>query len=141
MYSDWDLRLASFIEKVRLEPFSWGKNDCLTFANNAVKAQRGYGFADEKLGVYSNASVALLRYGRLLKNSDYNDIIDAVDDSLTRINTNYPSRGNIVAMPQADNKVLPFTFGVSVSQYCAFVADQGLVFLKPTNGFLYWGLE
>tara|TARA_R110000868_G_scaffold61095_5_gene185830 strand:+ start:909 stop:1334 length:426 start_codon:yes stop_codon:yes gene_type:complete len=141
MFGDWDLRLASFIESVRTKPFIWGQHDCLMFANNACNAQRGTGFADSELTGYSNSIDALLKCKKWLRDNGHPDIIDAIDNRLTRINTKYPSRGNIVAMPQAENQVLPYTFGVSVSQYCAFVAEHGLILLKPVDGFLYWGLE
>jgi hypothetical protein len=140
-FADWDLRLAAYLDEVRLEPFQWGFHDCITFANNACHAQRGSGFADGDLGGYESENGALLKYYRWMQERGYSDIVDAIDDRLNRIYTKYPPRGTIVGMPQDNNNVLPFSFGVSVNQYCAFAGDQGLILFKPKDGFLYWGVE
>ncbi len=53
MFQGWDIRLANWIDSVRDEPFRWGPHDCITFANNAAIAMRGFGFADEFIEGYS----------------------------------------------------------------------------------------
>jgi hypothetical protein len=141
MLNNWDLRLAELIEVVRLKPFSWGENDCLTFANKACFAQRGFGFADKELNGYKSATGALLKCQKWFRDNGYSDMVEAIDNRLTRIDTKYPPRGSIVAAPSNTDNVIPFSFGVSVNQYCAFVSYEGLVFIKPKSGFLYWSIE
>ena len=41
--------LTRFLESVVSEPFRWGDRDCITFANQAVRVQRGHGFVDDLL--------------------------------------------------------------------------------------------
>jgi hypothetical protein len=137
----WDLQLAHYIEEVRSRPFEWGTHDCINFANNACIVQRGTGFVGNFLTEYNSSKAALLKYHHWMKETGYKDIIAAVDDRLTRLITKYPPRGAIVAMPSSDNEVLPYSFGVSVNQYCVFVGYEGLLFNKPKDGFLYWGVE
>ena len=140
--TDWDIRLMSYIDDVRNEPFQWGVHDCLTFANGATTAQCGSGFADDcLLCEYETPRGALLKFHRWMRANDYSDIVEAVDDRLNRIYAKFLPRGAIVGMPQASNDVLPFSFGVSIGQHCAFVAAKGLIFLKPRSDFLCWGLE
>lgn len=38
---DWQVRLAAFERARRAEPFSWGNNDCATFAAGCVEALTG----------------------------------------------------------------------------------------------------
>lgn len=138
MFPDWDIRLAKWIDTMRDRPFQWGPHDCITFANNAAIQMRGFGFADEFLDGYTTQRGAMLKYQRFLRESRYTDLIDGLDDRLTRLNTNYAPRGSVVAMPQ--DGVLPLSFGVQLGKHCAFVGDNGLVLSYPERNFLYWGL-
>ena len=140
-FHDWDLRLAAYLDEVRLEPFQWGFHDCITFANNACHVQRNSGFADGDLGGYDSKKGASLKYYRWTQQREYSDIVNAIDDRLNRIYTKFPPRGAIVAMPMEDSDIFKYSFGVSVNQYCAFVGAEGLVFFKPRSDFLCWGLE
>jgi hypothetical protein len=140
-FHNWDLQLALYLDEVRGNPFEWGTHDCINFANKACRVQRGKGFADNLLVDYKSSKVALLKYHHWMKNTGYKDVITAFDDALTRLTTKYPPRGAIVAMPAKVDEVLPYSFGVSVNQYCAFVSYEGLLFIKPKQGFLYWGVE
>ena len=140
-FYDWDLRLASYLDKVRSRPFEWGNHDCINFANKACHIQRGTGFADNFLTEYNSPKAALLKYHHWMKETGYKDIIAAVDDRLTRLATKYPPRGSVVAMPMQGGQVFPYSFGVSVNQYCVFVGETGLIFFKPQNDFLHWELK
>ena len=139
-FLDWDLRLSSYIEAVRSQPFSWGAHDCLTFANNAVAEQRGSGFADDFLGGYTNAKGALLKYQKWLRNTHFSDLLQGMNSRLQRIETKYPPRGAVAAMP-VSGEVLPVAFGVVAGRFCCFVGDNGLQFMTPQDGFLFWGVE
>lgn len=142
MFPDWDIRLAKWIDAMRDKPFQWGPHDCITFANNAAIQMRGFGFADEFLDGYTTQRGAMLKYQRFLRESCYTDLIDGLDDRLTRLNTNYAPRGAISAeVAKDENSVLPFRFGVSIGKYIAFVGDDGLVLEYPSENMLYWSLS
>ena len=139
-FPDWDLRLAEYIEAVRLQPFKWGKHDCLTFANNALAQQRGSGFADDFLGGYATAKGAFLKYQRWLRHTHFTDVLHGMDSRLQRIDSVYPPRGAIAAMP-VSGEVLPVAFGVVTGRLSVFVGDNGLEFITPRDGFMFWGVE
>ena len=44
--------LNQYINSARNKPFAWGKNDCLTFTNDAFRAIYGKGWADDWLDRY-----------------------------------------------------------------------------------------
>lgn len=132
----------SYVESVRNKGFSWGDHDCITFANNACALQIGHGFADEFLGNYESAKGALRTYRRWLKNSNYDNLTDAVDSRLNRLKTNMPPIGSIVAEPfKSKDGVLPVQFGVSLGRLCGFVGKKGLVFAKPSDRMMFWSVE
>jgi|DEB0MinimDraft_4_1074332.scaffolds.fasta_scaffold179037_2 hypothetical protein len=142
MFSDWDIRLAKWIDAIRNKPFQWGPHDCITFANNAAIQMRGYGFADEFLDGYSTQRGAMIKYQRFLRKSNYADLIDGLDDRLSRLNTNYAPRGSISAqLSKNENNVLPLCFGISIGKHIAFVGDNGLVLEYPSENMLYWSLS
>lgn len=132
-----------YIESVRLKAFSWGDHDCITFANKACAMQQGKGFADEFLGKYSTRKGALLTYQRWLKTTDYNNLIDGVDDRLQRLKTTIPPIGSIVSEKENDvgSGVLPMRFGVCLGRWIAFVGDDGFVWSPPTNQMIFWGVR
>jgi len=136
-HRDWDVRLVKFIKEVMNKPFTWGEHDCLTFANNAVIAQRGYGFADKYLGKYKTVIGATGAYGRWLESSGCSNIVEGLDQQFERVE-GFPPRGSIVAMPAPQGAVFDYSFGVMASQFAAFVAEEGLVMVKPTNEFIAW---
>ena len=63
---DWQLRLEAFLAQRRAQPFSWGVNDCCTFAADAVQAITGQDPAPPGLRVHRTAAQAartLRRHG------------------------------------------------------------------------------
>jgi hypothetical protein len=40
-FADWPTRLAGFVESRRMAPFSWGSNDCVTFAADWIAEATG----------------------------------------------------------------------------------------------------
>jgi len=134
---NWDVKLVEFIRSKRKEPFTWGANDCLTFANNAVIAMRGEGFTDNHLGEYKTVRGALGAYNRWLEASGCATIVEGLDQQFERIG-GLPPRGSIVAMPVSDGAVFPYSIGVMVSQYAAFVGENGLIMVVPDETFLAW---
>lgn len=131
-----------YLEQSRQKPFAWGDHDCITFANKACAAQKGYGFADEFLGKYTTSQGALLTYRRWLKSSNHSTLIEAVDDRLERLKTNIPPIGSIVAkQDDLANAVLPIKFGVCVGRLIAFVGADKLVLGQPSNDMIFWGVS
>ena len=128
-----------YLEQSRKKPFAWGDHDCITFANKACAAQKGYGFADEFLGKYTTSKGALLTYQRWIRSTKYDSLINAVDDRLDRLKTNIPPIGSIVA--KQDNladAVLPIKFGVCVGRLIAFVGADKLVLRQPSSDMIFW---
>lgn len=41
LVSDWEARLASYVDSMRGVPFAWGVNDCATFATGCAEAMLG----------------------------------------------------------------------------------------------------
>lgn len=136
-FYNWDIKLVEYIRAKRKEPFAWGGNDCLTFANNAVIAMRGNGFAGNYLGDYKTLRGAIGAYKRWLEASGCDTVIEGLDQQFERIK-GLPPRGSIVAMPVNDGAVFPYSIGVMVSQYAAFVGEEGLVMVTPDDSFLAW---
>lgn len=131
-----------YLEQSRQKPFAWGDHDCITFANKACAAQKGYGFADEFLGKYTTCQGALLTYRRWLKSSNHSTLIEAVDDRLERLKTNIPPIGSIVAkQDNLTNAVLPIKFGVCVGRLIAFVGADRLVLRQPSSDMIFWGVS
>lgn len=131
-------RFLAYVESVRSIGFQWGCHDCLTFANNAAKEYRGFGFADDWLGGYDSDIGAAIHSRRLLRQLGFSGIVDAVDSRLKRFNAKYPPRGSIVGRPC--NGILGYAFGVVVSERLAFVGKNGLDFLKKESTDIFWSL-
>lgn len=129
--------LIAYLDAVERVPFKWGSHDCLTFTNEAVRIQRGRGWADEWLDDYSNPKAALLKYRReQLKRDDYQTIIDVADDRLCRQSTLHPSFGSVVARPAYGP--LGWVFGVVGHGRSFFVGDAGLEVLDLRHDDLFW---
>lgn len=62
-YDNWPERLAAFIETRRVRVFSWGEQDCVLFAADAVLEMTGVDLAEGERG-YRSASGAAKRIKR-----------------------------------------------------------------------------
>ena len=136
---DWDIRLMDFVDNVRERAFDWSSFDCLRFANDAVKAQTGEGFADDWVGDYACEKSAYRHYLRQLKADDQDDIITAIDNRLPRVTGLVPPRGAVVARKQ-EATMLGYTLGVCVSDLTAFPGIDGLLFDKPHPTDIAWSI-
>lgn len=137
-FHDWDIRLSEYIDSVRNRSFDWATFECLTFANEAVKAQTGNGFADDWIGRYGCHISALRLYKKMQKILPESDIIEAVDKRLLRRKAKRPSRGDVVARPNSKSPVLGYSFGVAVSDLVAFLELDGVVFVRPISDDIFW---
>ena len=140
--SNWDIKLADYVNSLQDYPFVWGEHDCLTFVNKSVEIMRGQGFADDCLGNYTTPKSALLHYRRKLMHLEYDTVIDMLDDRLGRFEGRFPSRGFVVGRP-VDQKigVLPIILGIVVSDLGAFLCDDGMVLLSLDENDLFWSVE
>lgn len=140
--ANWDIRLAEYIDGLRNISFSWGSNDCITFTNAATKIITGKGYCDDWIGDYTNGSGAFKHYRRKLSEQGYDDIIDALDDRLDRLDAKYPPRGTLVGRKSDDvNGVLPIALGVAVSDLVAFLTADGLLLFELIETDLFWSVD
>lgn len=129
--------LISYLTEVEYRPFRWGQHDCLTFSNQAVKLQRGFGWADEWLTGYTTPRGAFLKYRREQLNSDsFETIIDVADERMSRELTLHPRFGYIVG--RQCSGALGWAFGVVGKGMALFVDEQGLVPSELRHDDLYW---
>ncbi len=140
-YADWDKRLADYLNSVRKSTFDWATLECLSFSNEAVKAQTGQGFADDWVGNYSCAKSAYKFYLQKQKSEPEKDIIGAVDNRLQRCNLKIAPRGSVVARPQNDFPVLKHSFGIVAGDLLAFLGYDGLVFDNAQKADIFWTVQ
>jgi hypothetical protein len=137
--TNWKDNLLKYIDDCKDKGFIWGQWDCLKFVNGAVKAQRNVGFADDWFGSYSTPRGAALNYARITRYGIYNDIIDGLDDRLSRCLL--AEVGSIVAI-KSEGEVLGYSLGVRVDKRSAFVGEKGLFLLfAEVNRCITWSVE
>lgn len=129
-HADWPERLADFIEARRHLPFAWGRQDCATFAADALQALTGQDPLAPLRGQWATeeqAQQVLQRLGGLPR---------AVRSVLGRplpIRTIAP-RGAVVCARMAGTAILGVHLGAT---WCAPGA-QGLVFRQTSEVHLAW---
>ena len=134
---NWKGNLEKYLFCCKDKGFSWGSWDCLKFVNGAVKSQLGVGFADDWFGSYSTPRGAALNYARLTRHGIYNNIIEGLDDRLSR--RSLATVGSIVAI-KSDGEVLGYSLGIKVDSRTAFVGEKGLI-LFNLNRYMAWSVE
>ena len=131
-------RLTEYINSKRGKPFVWGKNDCLSFVNGAVRAMTGEWLCGERLRGYSTERGALLRYERFRRKTGHADIVAAMDDKFDRLLTLHPPHGAVVARPLDGGAVLGYSFGVIFGSRPVFVGPNGMEQTMPDVNDIYW---
>lgn len=132
-------RLALHLQAALAKPFAWGKSDCVTFANDAVVAQRGVGFVDDILArPYSTEFGAMRMWRRAQKATGHLDIVELLDDRLTRSVSRHPVMGSVVARPVERKLVFTHAIGIMGSRSCHFIAAAGLMSSDLSDGDLTW---
>ena len=129
---NWESNLEKYLYNCKDRGFSWGNWDCLKFVNGAVKAQRNVGFANDWFGSYSTPRGAALNYARITRHGIYNNIIEGLDDRLSRCSL--AEVGSIVAI-KSDGEVLGYSLGIKVDSRTAFVGEKGL------NRYMAWSVK
>ena len=134
---NWESNLEKYLYNCKDRGFSWGNWDCLKFVNGAVKAQRNVGFANDWFGSYSTPRGAALNYARITRHGIYNNIIEGLDDRLSRCSL--AEVGSIVAI-KSDGQVLGYSLGIKVDSRTAFVGEKGLI-LFNLNRYMAWSVK
>ena len=126
--------LTRFLESAASEPFRWGDRDCITFANQAVRVQRGHGFVDDLLTLRQHTTElgALRLWQMAQKQTGCTDIVDLLDARLTRSPRLYPQTGSVVARPLAEAMVFSHAIGI--------MGVRGPVYMTP-EGFQRFRLD
>ena len=138
--SDNRLRLIEYLEAMMAEPFIWGKTDCMSFANAAVKAQRGHGFVDDILERrYSTEFGAMLLWRRAQAMTGCRDVVTLLDSRLTRSASRYPVMGSVVARPLADAVVFSHRIGIMGGRAVPlYMTADGFAQIDLSDGDLAW---
>ncbi|PTQ13724.1 hypothetical protein CLG96_00110 [Sphingomonas oleivorans] len=90
--TDWETRLAAYLEPLRALPFEWGRHDCCTFAAGAVEAMTGIDPMPEFRGRYRTA----IGSARALKRFGAGTLEATLDTKFERIAASLAQRGDIV---------------------------------------------
>jgi hypothetical protein len=90
---NWQSELSDYISSVEYMPFRWGKNDCVTFAANAVRAMTGVdpieGYRD-----YSTEAESKIVTAR----AGYRNHVDGVKEKFKKIPVALAMPGDIAVL-------------------------------------------
>ncbi len=78
---DWQIRLADHIQNVSVQPFEWGKSDCLTWCAGAVEAMTGCRAWPSFEGKYGSRREMI----EMLRAMGHPDILSAATSIMTAI--------------------------------------------------------
>lgn len=128
-----DRHLIDFIEGRRERPFSWGENDCATFAADWIRQQTGIDPVAQYRGKYktaAGAARAMKRYGTGELVSTW---IGLVGEPLPSVRL--AMRGDVVAKDMGETGD---AIGIVIDHRAAFVAPDGLRFEPVESCRLAW---
>jgi hypothetical protein len=89
---DWEVRLAAYLQPLRLRAFAWGSHDCCTFAAGAVEAMTGVDPMPEFRGHYSTA----IGSARALKRFGAGTLAATMDGKFEGASASLAQRGDVV---------------------------------------------
>lgn len=114
--SDWQTALSEYISAVREEglPFSYGQNDCCTFAAGAVEAITGEDPIPEFRGEYESEIGSL----KALKKIGAGSLEETLGAKFEEVDLPHVQRGDIVFFEG--------NCGVASGKHAWFVGDKGL---------------
>lgn len=131
--SDWDRRLAAYIEEVRYRPFEWGKHDCFTFAVKCEEAISGVTRFPElyKANYHSSfgANKAFIKNG-------YRGMLDCINRRCVQININMLKRGDWAALDMPEGMAI----GVCIGDKIAATSANGLLFFDLKDAKAGWSI-
>ena len=132
--------LTLYVESMIGEPFVWGENDCLTFAQEAVKIQTGGYICDEWFGGYDTKREAAQQYNAMVDDCGFDNIIEAISSRFSQVLTLHPTHGMLVARPLVIGP-LSCSFGVCVGRQLALMSLGGVVMVGPEVHDIYWDVR
>ena len=130
--------LNQYINTVRNKPFQWGKNDCLTFTNDAFHAMYGKGWADDWLDRYL-ADNTPIRRNELIKEFGFRSFSEAVGQRLNRID-HIPPLGALVTTKHAEKWIIGVAMGISTGTRAVFLSKKGVIHLPMESVHEAWVL-
>lgn len=131
-------RLNAFLRGVKNQPFKLGRNDCLTFSNEACRALYGYGFADDWKHRYMDG-LRFLRQSELKKEFQAKTLVEFLDRNLVRAER--PKYGTLVVTNKSEKWYVGGALGISTGSKSVFLSKSGLVSLSQDQVDAYWSLE
>jgi hypothetical protein len=120
--------LNDFIALSKDRAFVWGKNDCLTFTNDAWRAMYGLGWAEDWLGRYM-LNGRPMRRKELKTEFGFSSFYDAVDARLTMVD-HVPPLGALVTTKHCRRWVTGVAMGICTGTRAAFLDKDGIIFLS-----------
>lgn len=120
--------------------FEWGRFDCMSFANEALRIHTGeagpfdFFYREYRYDTVEGAARAHAKWTR-----DNGEIVDYADTLWSRMIVVNPTHGLLVARRTSDLAPMGLSFGVVVVGMCAFVTQEfGLALHVPHVHDLYW---
>jgi hypothetical protein len=133
--SNWPRLLNDFVESRRHTPFAWGKNDCCTFAADAVVAIYGADPMQHLRDLYDDATGALAIIGGADDLPEYACRV-LVAAGFREIEPIFAGRGDVVCV-----KLERPTCGVHLGSVIAAPSVAGLAFLPLNEVLKAWRAE
>lgn len=127
---NWEDKLYSYIESVKIEPFKWGKFDCCSFTAGAIKEITGFDFYKDYKNKYDSEETAYLT---LYEVSGYKTIIGLLNNLFEKKELSMAQRGDIVLSQQK-------AIGICLGVKSAFTSPEGLTYLETSNCLKCWGI-
>ncbi len=119
--------LNHFLTSYQGIPFEWGRNDCLTFTNDAFRVMYGEGWSEDWIGRYM-VDGRPMRRRELIKEFKFNDFNLAIDTKLQRY-TGVPPCGSLVTTKQAQRWVTGAALGICTGTKAVFLSKQDVLYL------------
>ncbi len=121
--------LNRYLKSVSDISFEWGKNDCLTFTNNAYKAMYNEGWADDWLGRYGEGS-NILRRKELEKEFGFKvkQLPEKISGRLKPIN-HVPPLGALVTTKKSNTWIIGVAMGICTGTKAVFLSKEGVLYL------------
>jgi hypothetical protein len=130
---DWPSRLDAVIQAASERPFSWGRHDCCTFADDCVEAVTGARLWPAGLGTYATAVEAQKRMFAM----GWETVGDALDSVVgERVAVLLAQRGDLVLIPAegfAGAAVVDMT-----GQFAVGVSHAGLLRVPVLDALAAW---
>lgn len=123
--------LNEYLDSKRHSEFVWGKNDCLTFSNDAFHAMYGEGWCDDWLGRYMRGK-NLVTNEQLKVEFGFDSLEEGLATKLKKIEY-VPPRGALVTMKAPRRFLLGQSFGISDGTRAVFLMNKGLLYHPIQN--------